>query len=202
MPVRAIRKRITKSPGERRQDVLDAAVRVFAERGVHGTTVAHITQAADVAKGTFYLYFTSKEHLLAVLKEQFVDEILAQASALYEKVGREDWWALVDQTVEQFVDFTLENRDLIHVIVQEGFTPETSELYADCDRRIDAMFAAGIQAGIEAGVFRVSNPELTARLLHHAIQGTMHQAVLYERDVNRDELIASARELVHKVLAP
>lgn len=202
MTIRAVRKRITKRPDERRQDIIDAAIRVFAERGVYGTTVSHITQAADVAKGTFYLYFSSKEHLLGVLKERFVDEILGHASALYEKVGREDWWALVDQTVEQFVDFTLENRDLIHVIVQEGFTPETSELYAECDRRIDAMFAAGIQAGIEAGVFRVSNPELTARLLHHAIQGTMHQAVLYERDVNRDELIASARELVHKVLAP
>jgi AcrR family transcriptional regulator len=202
MILRTKRKRITKRPDERRQELMDAAIRVFAEQGVHGSTVADITRAADVAKGTFYLYFDSKEHLLGALKERFVDDILAQASSLYEKVGREDWWSLVDQTVESFVDFNFERKDMIHVLVQEGFTPETSELFAECERKIDAMFADGIRAGMEAGAFRASDPELTATMLHHALEGTMNHAVLYARDLDRDRLVAAARELVHKVLTP
>jgi AcrR family transcriptional regulator len=201
-PIKITRKRVTKPPVERRQDLMDAAVRVFAEKGIARTTVSDITVSAGVAKGTFYLYFDSKEALLAALKERFVNELLAHATALYERVGREEWWTLVDQTVEDFVDLTLKNKDLIHVLVQEGITPETSEVFAECQRRIDAMFVGGIQAGIAAEVFKVSDPELAARMIHHALEGSINHAVLYEPRIERDRLITAAREFVHKILAP
>jgi AcrR family transcriptional regulator len=198
----AARKRVAKRPDERRVEIMDAAVGVFGRKGIARTTVADITEASGVAKGTFYLYFDSKEHLLGALKERFVDDILAQASALYERVGREDWWSLVDQTVESFVDFTTEKRDLIEIVVQEGISPEASDIFVECEAKVNAMFASGIQAGIEAGVFRVADPAMTARLLHHALEGTMHHALLYRQDLDRDRLVAAARELVHKALAP
>jgi AcrR family transcriptional regulator len=200
--ITSARKRITKAPEVRREELMDAAVRVFASKGVSRTTVSDITEKAGVAKGTFYLYFPSKEALLGALKERFVDEILQHAASLYEKVGLEDWWALVDQTVEAFVDFHLDRTDLIHVIVQEGFTPETSDLFAECERRIDAMFADGIRRGMEAGVFKVSDPDLISRMLHHAFEGTMNHAVLYDQELDRERLIRAAEELVHKVLSP
>ncbi|MGH2724085.1 MAG: TetR/AcrR family transcriptional regulator [Actinomycetota bacterium] len=202
MAIRAVRKRITKRPDERRQDIIDAAVRVFAERGVHGTTVAHITQAAEVAKGTFYLYFDSKEHLLAVLKERWVDESLARAAELLEKVGRADWWALVDTAVENFVDYMLEHRDLIHVFVQEGITEATSEIFAECHRKLDMMFASGIQAGVEAGAFHTTDPMLTAQLLHNALEGTIVNSILYGQALERERLVAVAKETARKILAP
>lgn len=178
-------------------------MRVFADRGVSGATVSDITEAAGVAKGTFYLYFASKEHLLGALKERMVDEILSRATRLYERVGRDDWWALTDATVDSFVDFALTHRDMIQVLVQEGITPETSEVFAECEAKLNAMFASGIQAGIEAGVFRVSDPEMISTLLHHAMDATLQHAILYGRgDFDRERFIAAARELVHKTLAP
>ncbi len=195
-------RRVTKSPEERRRDLLDAAVRVFADKGVAGATVSDIAKAAGVAKGTFYLYFSSKEHLLGALKEKFVDEMMEHATSLYAQVGREDWWALVDRTVESFVDFILSHRDLIHVLIQEGITPQTSDVFQESEQRIDAMFAAGIRAGNEAGVFKVTDPELTSQFLHHALDGVLSHAVLYEDHVDVEALVAGARELVHKTLAP
>jgi len=195
-------RRVTKSPEERRRDLLDAAVRVFADKGVAGATVSDIAKAAGVAKGTFYLYFSSKEHLLGALKERFVDEMMEHATSLYDQVGREDWWALVDRTVESFVDFVLAHKELIHVLIQEGITPQTSDVFMESEEKIDMMFAAGIRAGNEAGVFKVSDPLLTSRFLHHALDGTLSHAVLYEEDVDREALVAGARELVHKTLAP
>jgi AcrR family transcriptional regulator len=202
MAMRTERKRVTKPPRERRQDLTDAAVRVFADKGVARATVSDITEAAGVAKGTFYLYFSSKEHLLGALKEELVDDILVHATTLYERVGREDWWALADATVESVVDFFLERRDMIHVLVQEGVAPETSDLFAECESRIDFMYASAIQAGMEAGVFHVSDPELTGRLLHHAVDGMLQHAILYGDEIDRDRLIAAASELVRKALAP
>jgi AcrR family transcriptional regulator len=202
MTVKAARKRVTKSADERRQDLLNAALTVFAEKGIARSTVADVTEAAGVAKGTFYLYFDSKEHLVGALKERFVDEILAHASVLYGKVGKDDWWALVDETVASFVDFMLEHRDIIHVMVQEGFTPETSPQFAECQRRIDEMFAASLKMGIDAGVFRVDDPELIGRFLHYALDGAISHAIMYEDDFDRGRVISAARQLVRKTLAP
>jgi AcrR family transcriptional regulator len=202
MSTAAERKRVTKSADERRREIMDGAVRVFASKGIAKATVADITGQAGVAKGTFYLYFASKEHMLGALKERLVDEILANATGLYERVGREDWWALADATVESMVDFFLSRQDMIHVLVQEGISPDASDVFAEAEARIDFMFTSAIRAGMDAGVFHVSDPEITGRLLHHAMDGMLHHAILYGEDLDRDRLVAAGKELVHKALAP
>ena len=49
----------------RRQDILNAATKVFGEKGFHSATLDEIAQEAEFAKGTLYLYFESKEDILA-----------------------------------------------------------------------------------------------------------------------------------------
>src|SRR5271169_2514845 len=61
-----------------------AALRIFAERGYLETTVADITDAADLGKGTFFNYFPTKEHVLAAYGEERVatiDRALQKARA-------------------------------------------------------------------------------------------------------------------------
>jgi len=52
---------------ETRERIIRHALRLFSERGVVGTTIEDITNAADVGKGTFFNYFPSKEHIVAHL---------------------------------------------------------------------------------------------------------------------------------------
>lgn len=47
-----------------------AAVKLFMRRGLHATTVKDITEAADVGKGTFFNYFSTKEHVLAMFYDR------------------------------------------------------------------------------------------------------------------------------------
>lgn len=197
-----IRKRVTKSPDVRRQELMDAAIGVFKDKGIGRTTVSDITRVAGVAKGTFYLYFDSKEQLLGALKERFVDEILAHATSHYERVGREDWWALADSVIESWTDFMLERKDMIQVIMQESITPESYRVFAECEAKVDAMFATGIQAGIQAGVFRTIDPELISKFFHHSLDGTLTHAILYGEPIDRDRFVTAAKEMVRKVLAP
>jgi AcrR family transcriptional regulator len=60
---------------ETRQKLYEAAMRLFAERGFFATTTEDITEAADVGQGTFFNYFPSKQHVLAVLAEIQVQKI-------------------------------------------------------------------------------------------------------------------------------
>src|SRR3989440_1620538 len=69
--------------------LLDAGMRVFAERGFHSARVDDIVRAARASHGTFYLYFTNKEDLLRALAVECAQEMDALADRL-GPIGRDD----------------------------------------------------------------------------------------------------------------
>ncbi|MEE2788677.1 MAG: TetR/AcrR family transcriptional regulator [Myxococcota bacterium] len=73
--------------GEKRLKILDAAVKVFAERGFYNARVSDIAAAAGVADGTIYLYFKNKDDLLIQVFEDRMDEIL---TTMRERLSAED----------------------------------------------------------------------------------------------------------------
>ncbi len=177
-------------------------MRVFTAKGVRDATVAEISAEAGVAKGTFYLYFDSREHLLGALREQLVDETLERAASYYERVGQEDIWSLVDGMTEAMIELLYAQKDIIQAVTSEGMTPETAEVFAECDRKINALVADGIRRGIEEGDFDVTNPEATASLLNHATEGAVVEAIIYDSGLTQQEITDAAKELARKVLAP
>jgi TetR/AcrR family fatty acid metabolism transcriptional regulator len=66
---------------DKRARILDAAVKVFADRGFFTATVAEIARAAGVADGTIYLYFKSKDDLLLRLFDEKMSVLLGEARA-------------------------------------------------------------------------------------------------------------------------
>src|SRR5512134_1935989 len=63
---------------DKRQRILQAAVKVFARKGYHGAKVAEIARRANVADGTIYLYFRNKEDILVSLFDEVMLEHLAR----------------------------------------------------------------------------------------------------------------------------
>lgn len=70
---------------DKRARIIDAAIKVFAERGFHTATVSEIAKAAGVADGTIYLYFKGKDDLLLRLFDEKMTELLAEARAELER---------------------------------------------------------------------------------------------------------------------
>jgi AcrR family transcriptional regulator len=196
------KKRSERRPEDRRVEILDAAVKVFVDKGFTETTVADIATAAGVAKGTFYLYFESKEHLLGALKERLVDEMTARVIAYHGRLGQDDWWGLIDGMLEELIDYTFDQRDLVFIFVREPFGAKTLEIFQTSEKRMNEMFADGIRRGVEAGVFDVDDPEATAVLLHHALDGALLEALVYSPELDKERIKASSKQLVRKVLAP
>jgi TetR/AcrR family fatty acid metabolism transcriptional regulator len=71
----------SRTPGQiaKRRRILEAAVKVFARKGYFSSRVAEIARRAGVADGTVYLYFDSKDDVLACVFEEVMEEHLAQA---------------------------------------------------------------------------------------------------------------------------
>src|SRR6478672_7387171 len=81
----------TKPPQERRNDLMNAAERLFLKEGVEPTTVEEITNAADVAKGTFYLHFSSKEEIRIALGDRFAQQLLMKVKRAVAGREEDDW---------------------------------------------------------------------------------------------------------------
>lgn len=68
--------RVTKNPEERKMEIVYTAKKLFKEKGFQNTSIVDITKEIDIAKGTFYYYFKSKEDVLDAVVETLIEKDL------------------------------------------------------------------------------------------------------------------------------
>src|ERR1700746_2799147 len=84
-------RKLTSKGRQTRQAIEQAARKLFAERGFHGTTLADITSAAGKSPAVFYRYFADKEDLLAALAESFLHDVVTPSGhSLHPRVADPD----------------------------------------------------------------------------------------------------------------
>ncbi len=71
----------------KKQQVLESALQLFAEKGIESTSVQHITQAAGISKGAFYLAFPSKEALIKEIIDSSMKEFVADIDRVVNSSG-------------------------------------------------------------------------------------------------------------------
>lgn len=89
--------RITRNPEERRQEILDTALRLFCEKGYERTSMADIASAMHVAQGLCYRYFPSKEALFDTAVDRY-------AGVLADRIT--EGLKAADPTLRQLVEQT------------------------------------------------------------------------------------------------
>jgi len=206
------RKRVTKSPEDRRAALIRGAARVFGEKGFAAATVAELAEAGEVAKGTFYLYFDSKDHLLGALWAEYVDGFLQSTRALLterEKVQEDEgkcedgengaWWATIDLLIRALVDHAVENAAL-HRIVYSSANAKALELCRASNQRVVDLLCEFVERGAREGVFRASNPTLVCRMLFHAADGLLDDLISRGERVDPEVVVGVVQELTHRGL--
>ena len=162
-PAKGWTRRKQARPGE----ILDAATKVFAEKGYAAARMEDIAARAGVTKGTIYLYFPSKEEVFKSLARQTVHVALAGATQQvrdFTGTSRELLVALLSA-----ISAFLQDKDramLPKIIISEsGNFPELARFWRSevVDRSL-AMVTAAITQGIARGEFRPLPPEHVARL--------------------------------------
>src|SRR5512134_2899298 len=84
---------------ERREQILDAALRLWTKQGFDATTVEALAREAGIAKGTVYLYFRTKQELLAAAVERW--SLLPDLTSLAPSFGSLPLTEAVPRLVEQ-----------------------------------------------------------------------------------------------------
>lgn len=150
---------------ERRTELMEAALRLFAERGFDKTQVSAITSLAGVSQGTFYWYFPSKDHVLVAL----MDRALAEGASAAGEVmglampGREK----ILFAVEYLQKLLAKDRELWSVVhartLDSGVVKEAHERAHEA---IVTPFRMLIEQGMADGSISLQGPvDLVARLV-------------------------------------
>jgi AcrR family transcriptional regulator len=175
----------TKPPEERREELMKAAKRLFLEQGVGPTTIEQITSGADVAKGTFYLYFSSKDDVLAALRERFAQDLLAGIKTAVTEKPDEDWKGKLAAWAAASVASYLESIRL-HDILFYGSPHPTREGLVN-NIVIDHL-AGLLQAGVDAGAWSIDEARFTAVFMFNGLHGVVEFASTGEKRVNQKRL--------------
>ncbi|HEX5116745.1 MAG TPA: TetR/AcrR family transcriptional regulator [Pseudonocardiaceae bacterium] len=174
------RKRVTKSQQDRMSDILRAGDEVFREIGFQDATIEHITRAAGIAKGTFYLYFTSKDHLLAALWERYVDAFVQTTE---EVLGQElDWQESIDRLLGALIEHAVRHAEL-HRIVYSSANAKALELCKRSNQRVIELMIGFVLANVDATQADI-DPELACRMIYHAADGLLDDLIARRTEID------------------
>lgn len=188
----------TKPVEQRRDDLMNAAQRLFLEQGLEPTTIDQITSSADVAKGTFYLYFASKEDVLLALRKRFERNFLHEVDAAVQRQRHDDWhgkllgW--VKAAVSTYFD-TVPLHDLI--FHQSNYRRRREKLR---DSLVITHLAETLAAGAAAKAWSIRRPREVAVFLFYGLHGIMDLALVGDKPPSKRQLMQSATLFTSRIV--
>jgi AcrR family transcriptional regulator len=155
-------------PDARPQELLEAALAVFVEKGYAATRLEEVAQRAGVAKATLYLYYDNKLELFkAVVRHALVERFdeVAKMQATASRGAREQLVGMLTAFVERVASSPLSGIPKL-VIAEAGNFPEIARFYHDeVIERGRAMVVGALERGAAAGEFRAVDADYAWRIV-------------------------------------
>ncbi|MDM7926081.1 MAG: TetR/AcrR family transcriptional regulator [bacterium] len=161
--------------GNKKQDILDAAIQVFAESGYYNAKISRIAETAGVATGSVYLYFHNKEDILFTLFDRIWLELSEQLQVI---VDRQD--ITPEQKLDGLIDMVfgvLTNNPSLAIV----FVNEQSHLIqkgvGDFNVYYENFLDLGekvLQEGMDNGEF---SPDINLKIIRLFTFGGMHHLI-------------------------
>ena len=182
---------------DKRRQLLDAAVRVFARKGFHASRVGDIAEEAGVAHGLLYHYFKSKDQVLEAVFHENWSVLLARIESVEET--DEPAADQIRHIAAIVLRTWLHLPDVVRVVIQEyGRSPELAERIGELTRPIDVLQRV-IARGVERGEFRSEiDPRFAATVVYGSIDELLTAWVL-GRLPSGEEDVASAEQTLLEV---
>ena len=162
-----------------RQAILDAARRVFVELGYGATTVRDIIRATDLASGTFYNYFKSKEEVFQALQDDTALRVRPRLRA--ERIRARNFEEFISGSFRTFFDFVKNDQTTFATMRRnhelQNVRIDTPEVIAGFDE---------LRADLEVAIAKGVVPETDADLLMAAMVGVAFEVANHL--IRRDDL--------------
>jgi len=162
----------------RPQELLEAALTLFVEKGFAATRAEEVARLAGVSKGTLYLYYPSKEELFKAVVRAHLTEVIAQGSEIVDHFEgptsellhllAHTWWTRVGASKASGI--------MLVIITEAHHFPDLIQFYMDeVVAPSHAMLTRAVQRGIDRGEFRAMDVNSVVQ----ALIAPVHFLLLY-----------------------
>jgi len=151
----------------RRRAILGAALRVFSDKGYHRTRIADIIEEASIARGTFYLYFDSKNAIFHELLELVLEGIDESVQGVDTEPGAKPVRDQLLATVHRVFAAFAADRALAKLILREavGLDEEVDKMLERFYGRLHRWLSTSLANGQKIGLIRDIDTDLTSWLI-------------------------------------
>jgi AcrR family transcriptional regulator len=174
-----------RSASQRRRapQIIDAAARVFAERGFHGATTQDIADVLGIRQASLYYYFSSKEAALELVCLKGVEGFFEAAKTIAAR--RESAQKRLISLIGSHLSPLVDRADFVKVFLNERqhLPRESRRRIGRWSRGLERIFEDVIKEGVAKGEFRA---DLDVRLATLAILGMCNAASSWQRKENID----------------
>lgn len=164
-------KRLLDKSADRKQEILQAAGRLFSQKGFHATSMRDLAKAVNLQGGSLYAHIESKEDLLFELVSQAAAAFMAQAQSVDAQLKPLlRIQALVRGHLEVMVSELANATVFFHEwkFLDDPFQQQITDLRD----AYEAHFRAAIEAGVKSGDFKVKDIRLATLFILSALNGT------------------------------
>ena len=160
---------------QRHERILDAAARVFASKGYHGTLVDEIASEADTSKGGVYFHFPTKQAIFLALLDRLADTLRERVEAAV--AGEPDPIGRAEAALRVVLDTFASHRRLTRLFMVEalGAGPEFNARMM----HIRAAFADLIRVHLDEAVATAAIPAIDTRVAATAWFGAVNEVVTH-----------------------
>ena len=196
----AAKERVTKVPEERKQELIDTAERLFLEKGYEQTTVADIVREIEVAQGTFYYYFSSKEEILEAIIEK---DITALEEDVRQIMSREDANAAIklNAVVNSIIGISTSRREIMDYLHEEGNAVMHEKMERHTIERLVPLMTRVVAEGTHAGIFDVQYPTESVEFLLASLVYFFHHPEVFADPMRREKMQSSLETILGRTLA-
>jgi len=188
---------------KRVQDLIDAGLSLFLERGIEAVTIDEVAREAGMAKGNFYRYFRDKADLVEAVIEPVAsttrEAVQACDDKLREADGRDDAVAAYGELGNRLIGALAMHPDAMCLYLQERRAPATtarqaiSDLATDLDDRAVTLS----QVAVDRRLVAISDPRVSAVAVLGAVEALALASV---RNQVQMDPIATTKSLISIVL--
>ncbi len=147
---------------------MSAAEKLFLSRGVEATTINEIVEAAGVAKGTFYHYFSSKNDMLVVLEKRYTERFLTRVQKKIDACPPDDWEGRLRVWIQANIEIYVKTYRTHDIVYTNHHHQDRSNhaKSAMLDQLLDI-----IEGGRLAGLWAPAQARVVALLIYSGVHG-------------------------------
>jgi AcrR family transcriptional regulator len=184
---------------KRRQDLITVAAQLFLKQGYENTTINQIINNLNLAKGTYYYHFQSKEDILIAVSDKLISDTQKKLVAIHKQNEKDVLWR-IREILSIFHDDFYQNRTIWKLVYHDNNIAMHKQVSKIGARRFTPLITDVLQEGMGENLVHVPHARETAQVLISIFDIFSRQLCVAREHDKRVRIFETFRYIIGQVL--